>query len=322
MNSLPKVGFDFNTSLFALQNNFNVTRLPDYLNAPEAYIGHLFMSRPSLNFTPHPEYGRSGSPANSTQDNTSSIADIGEMCEYVNDKELYKLVSCLSHYSKSMWIPLVYNRAKTYTTMEYDLKINDSNATFFGHTMKYGQRNEEHKKGKNITIDFRNDRFLSIYHLMNFWSLYIKYISNTSYLTPLDENRFTATIDYGASIYYVVTKRNNKDIVYQEKLLNIFPVSPGPGTIFNYNDNLINQEDTISVDFVYSVAADPRDPSILADMNELSLGSGSLKGSSSLKVLKNSAGLIDTQTLAKKPYIASSKNSTTGKVKNQLLWSN
>lgn len=322
MSTLPKIGFDFNTNLFTLQSNFNVTRLPDYLNAPDAYIGHIIMSRPSLNFVPHSECGKIGSPDDSSKENTVSMASIGEMSEYISDKELYKLVSGLSEYAKSKYLPIIYNRAKSYTTMEYELKINDSNATFFGHTMKYGQRSEEHKKGQSLSMDFRNDRFLSIYHLMNFWSLYIKYISNTSYLTPKDENRFTATIDYGASMYYLVTKRNNRDLVYWEKRLNLFPSRPGPGSMFNYADSLISPEDTLPIDFTYSIGTDPRDPSILADINELTFGTINFSDKKQIEFAKNSQGLIDTQTVAKYPYIKSTKNAISGKVKNELLWTN
>ena len=247
------------------------------------------------------------------------------MSGYMIDYKLHYLVSHLSNYATSKYVPLVYNRFKSYTPIEPELKTAESIPTFFGHQVKYGIRSEEHKKGKNISIEFRNDRFHSIYHTMNFWELYIKYISNTSYIEPLLEFSKNGILDYGASLYYIVTKRDFKEIVYWEKLVGVMPTHINAASLFAYNDAGFNVEDTVVVDFEYSVAADPMDPSILQDLNEITFGTGNASRADTarnLGMVKSTVNArVEYQTRRTFPFIRSMRLSN-GEIKNYLCWTN
>ncbi len=243
---------------------FNISRLPDYENAAEPYLSYIFMSRPSLYVADSSIAGAdSQALANLTALKNNAMASA-----FSNDKYGDAILKRLSEYSSNPWLPLFTTKAMSYAVSDFELKTVEKGNTYFGHVIKYGKHSEEHKAANTISIDFRNDRYLSIIKMVYLWMVYIYQVSKNGSIVPSDESQQNGILDYAGSIYYLVTRRNGSELVYWEKLVGVFPIRC-PFSIFSSNDSVI-LEDKVSIDFQYCIKADPCDPSILMDINYLS----------------------------------------------------
>ena len=231
---------------------FNISMLPDYENAAEPYFAFILMTRPSLRLSTA---------------NMQVLQDYPMTGAYVNDKYGYALLKSISAEADNIWMPLITTQAKTYTVTDTEIDTIEKGATYYGHSLRYGKHSEKHKQSNTISIDFRNDRFLSILKMMQIWMGYIYLVSKTDWIEPLPVYQKTGILDYAGSMYYLVTRRDMRELVYWEKLTGVFPLK-APYSIFNYNDAAII-EDTISIEFSYGIRSDPNDPNVLLDINAL-----------------------------------------------------
>ena len=233
-------------------NYFNISMLPDYENAAEPYFAFILMTRPSLRLN---------------DANMQVLRDYPMTGAYVNDKYGYELLKSISAEANNIWMPLITTQAKNYSVTDSEIDTIEKGATYYGHSLKYGKHSEKHKQSNTISIDFRNDRFLSILKMMQVWMGYIYLVSKTDWIQPLEVYQKTGVLDYAGSIYYLVTRRDMRELVYWEKLTGVFPLK-APYSIFNYNDTPI-LEDTVSIEFSYGMRSDPNDPNVLLDINAL-----------------------------------------------------
>lgn len=262
-NRLGITQMDFNDMI----SYFNLARLPDYENGAEPYIGYILMSRPSLNVVL--DAGKSSVPnIQRAQNNYASMRRNSMTSALICDKYGQQMLQSLSIERTNPWLPFITTKAKSYSVNDMELKTVDKGNTYFGHMIKYGKHSEDHKVAGTISIDFRNDRFLSILKMMHIWMSYIYLVSKTGDIVPSDSSQKNGILDYAGSLYYLVTRRDGKELVYWEKLIGIFPIKL-PLSIFSYSDTMI-LEDTVGIDFSYGIRADPMDPSILMDINVLS----------------------------------------------------
>lgn len=231
---------------------FNISMLPDYENAAEPYFAFILMTRPSLRLSTA---------------NMQVLQDYPMTGAYVNDKYGYALLKSISAEADNIWMPLITTQAKTYTVTDTEIDTIEKGATYYGHSLRYGKHSEKHKQANTISIDFRNDRFLSILKMMQIWMGYIYLVSKTDWIEPLPVYQKTGVLDYAGSMYYLVTRRDMRELVYWEKLTGVFPLK-APYSIFNYNDSAII-EDTVSIEFSYGIRSDPNDPNVLLDINAL-----------------------------------------------------
>lgn len=232
---------------------FNISRLPDYENAAEPYIAYILMSRPSLNLT---------------SDNLSALRSNAMSAAFANDQYGAAMLRSLGATASNAWLPVFTTKAMSYSVSDFELKTVEKGNTYFGHMIKYGKHSEEHKIANTISIDFRNDRYLSIMKLVYLWMVYIYQVSKNGSIKPSTESEQNGILDYAGSIYYLITRRDGSELVYWEKLVGVFPIRC-PFSIFSSSDTLI-LEDKVGIDFQYCIKADPMDPSILMDINYLS----------------------------------------------------
>lgn len=233
---------------------FNLTALAPYEQMPEPYLGHIFMTRPSLYLT-------SG--------NMDKLRQLPTTAGLITSQADVEFFNMLKYDAKTRWLPVVTNFAKNYTVNDMELKSVDKAETYYGHTIKYARHNEEYKHGGTISLDFRNDKSRSIMRLMWFWMSYIYNVSREDYLDISFETMWNGILDYDASLFYLVTKRDGRTLVYWEELVGLHPRRV-PLSDFSWNDNFIIQ-DSVSIDFDYNIRRDPLDPGILADINCLSI---------------------------------------------------
>lgn len=274
-----------------LIEKFDISRFPDWENAAEPYLSYVVMSRPDLN----------GSTANKTvlQNHTMTSA-------FYNDAYGKKLFHSLSNKTpdgssnSNMFLPLITTRAMSYQTVDVAIRTVEKSTTFYGHVIKYGKHSEEHKVGGSISIDFRNDRFLSILKMIYLWMCYIWLVSKTGDIEPIMEYQRNGVLDYAASIYYFVVRRDNRELVFWEKLTGVFPKTD-QFSMFSSSDDFILQ-DKITIEFDYGIRSDPCDPEVLIDLNMLSgLTSTKIRKMASFNT-KNKSG-TSAKSFTKDPFV-------------------
>lgn len=303
-----RFGYSY-TTFDQLLHKYNLSKLPDYDNATEPYLSYIVMTRPDITLS---------------DTNLASLKSNSMTAAFMNDPESLELFKLLTDKNKSMFIPLVTTRAKSYNVSDIELKLTEKGGTFFGHLIKYAKHSEEHKISNTITIDFRNDRFLSILKMCYLWCCYMYHISKNDSLSPKDYYMKNGIIDYAGSIYYLVTRRDGRELVYWEKLVGVFPIKV-PFSIFTHNENMI-LEDTVSIDFAYGIKADPCDPAILVDINTLhGLGGSGTEAlmtnsnhSSRVQINNYEEPFVTGDVFASKPYIHAVNRS--GNLRYYLDW--
>ena len=257
-----------------LISNFDVSRMPEIAGAPMPYVGHIFFSRPSLNVRTNERMSgaidSTGANSNSAINNFRALRANPITSAWINDGYGQKLMHSISAFSGSAWIPILTNRAMTYSVTDVNINPVEKGHTFFGHVLKYGFGNEDHKVSNSVQIDFRNDYYGSVMKLMTLWLSYISIISRDDSIQPSQTCSRNAILDYCGSIYYLVTRMDMSTLVYWEKLTGIFPKTL-PFSVYSYDDAPWTV-DKYSFEFEYGIRSDPCDPSVLFDMNVLTCG--------------------------------------------------
>ncbi len=243
---------------------FNLGKLADVSNSPEPYIAYILMSRPSFNIM----------SAEQTKVDVESYQNYRNLqsspltATYVNTKQGRSLLMSLSDYSQNVWLPVVTNKAASYTTNDIELKTYEKGNTYYGHMMKYARFSDEHKVATTMSIEFKNDRFMSILKLMYLWMSCIYLETRNGLLVPKLIYQQNAIIDYMGSMYYLVTRRDGSELVYWEKITGVMPIR-APFSMFSFSDQMIFNE-RFNIDFHCGIRSDPNDPSVLMDINFLS----------------------------------------------------
>lgn len=278
---------DFNN----LITKFDISRFPDWENAAEPYLSYVVMSRPDMN----------GDLA------TRNVMSSHTMTSaFYNDTYGKKLFHSLTSFTpegydnNKMFLPLITSRAMSYQTVDFALKTVEKSTTFYGHVIKYGKHSEEHKVGGTMSIDFRNDRYLSIMKMMYLWMCYIWIVSKTGEIEPDMVYQRNGVLDYAASLYYFVVKRNNRELVFWEKLTGVFPKT-NQFSMFSSSDDYILQ-DKIPIEFDYGIRSDPNDPEVLIDLNVLSgIGNYKISKMSSFNTMNKSG--VDAAAYKNDPFV-------------------
>ena len=255
-----------------LVGKFNLSRLPDYQNIPNAYVGHLLFTRPNLFVDVNGTvdfYPNGSSPADepNARRNYGAMTQDPKSAGFVSDPAGKMLLNMLSCQSSSYYMPLFSTRAMDYTVNDVSLKTIEKGTTFYGHNIKYGHFDESHKIGGTIQLQFRNDRFWSVLKAAYIWMCYIHFVSKTEAVKPHILDQMYGVLDYAGSIYYLVTLTDMRTLVYWEKLTGVFPKT-APFSMFNYSD-APEIDDKLTIEFDYGLRSEPNDPSILYDINML-----------------------------------------------------
>ena len=270
-----------NRDIGDLVSSFDVSRLPDYDNMATAFCGHLLFSRPSLYLQciDLPFNLRSGYTSSDEVWETDPVKNYFHFATepmvsgFANDTIGRLLLHPLTTFSANAYMPLFTTRALNYSTNDIQLKSIEKGQTFYGHTIKDGHYSEDHKAGGTITLEFLNDRYWSILTTCYMWLAYIHLVSKTNLVRPAIATQTGGILDYAGSIYYLVTDTTSHRLVYWEKLTGVFPRST-PFSLLSTEDGP-KVEGKVSIEFDYGIRSDPKDPSVLMDINMLTFGNRS-----------------------------------------------
>lgn len=253
------MAYDVNMSLAQSLRYFNANRLPDVYNVPEPYMHFLFMGRPDLNI-----FDSSGNPL-------PEWVELDSYAFHLLNGDNRMITKGLTDLAGTNFIPFVTSKVKSgYQIDNRALKTIEKGTTFQGNTIQYGIHSNEHKKARTITLEFENDRHLTVWKFNAAWRDYIDIISFRSKFSPKQKYIYPEpSLDYAAPLFYFVTKMDGRTLVYWDKTLGVFPVTV-PDDLFNATNNGKIFEPTVSVTYAASIKSDPNLLSVLEDFNALS----------------------------------------------------
>ena len=282
--------FNVTPGLPEILNLFNPNRLPEIYNVPEPYMHFIFMTRPDLNI-----FDGAGNPL----PNWASLDSYAYHLLYGENRQITK---ALTSHSPTIFVPFITSRVKGgYQIDNRSLKTIEKGNTYLGNNVQYGAHNNDHKKMRSISLEIANDRYLTAWKFHAAWRDYIDIVTFRSGFSPKAEYIYPQPVlDYAASIYYFVTKRDARTLVYWEKLYGVYPTSV-PDDMFNSSGNGIIFEPTVNITYAVSIKSDPNSLGVLEDFNTLTTG----KAKVAINLLENTprGGKTVRSVLAEYPFL-------------------
>jgi len=253
-------------------NNLNRFKLryPDF--ELENTQGHVFFTRPDLNIF---------------EEGPGTISkQIINRYEFVDrlefDIELFKF---LKNGQGGSFINPISNYVENFDLSDEIIKTREESETTNDWKIMYGGRQNESLAANTITLNYRDDRNLTIYKLHYIWLEYIHLIS-LGIIKPMPHNRIKKILDYAASVYFFLTAEDGETIIFYSKYTGVFPMNK-PSSALSWAKGS-HRPPNYSIQYQYSFKKD-MDPLAIKDFNNIS---GYVKGSGYTPVYDKSLGLM------------------------------
>lgn len=230
-------------------NRFKI-RYPDF--ELENTFGYVFFTRPDLNIF---------------KDGSDTILDqVFNRFEFADalafDANLFRF---LKNGKGGSFINIISNYAENFDTSDEVLKVREDSETSTQWKIMYGGRQNESLAANTFSINYRDDRNLSLYKLNYIWHEYIHLISIGA-LKPTDYNRYKKILDYACSAYFILTAEDGESILFYSKYIGVFPINK-PSSAFSWAKNS-HKGPAYSIQYQYSFKKD-MDPAIIKDFNNV-----------------------------------------------------
>ena len=219
-------------------------------------LGYVFFLKPDLNLF-------EGDVLNEEAGNNVYLHSL------FNDKKigrkiLYSLGN--SRIYKNPFLPILGNRAKSFSPIESSLRINEMGETITGHKVILGADNEGEVSGGNFSIPFTDDSNQLIYHTIKIWKEYIADLYRGR-MKKSRKNRHFKILDYAPSLMFITT-RSDGTILNWWKYYGVFPIDLSPDA-YSYTVGTSNMLE-FSVTFQYSLVTKSMDLFALGEFKNLS----------------------------------------------------
>lgn len=158
-------------------------------------------------------------------------------------------------------IPCFYNNVESIDVNDRVIKTRDSVETTNDWKTVMGHKMNDSLGANTFNMTLRDNRYKIIYHTLEAWVTYIDLITK-GFIKPTDYNRDNKILDYGCSVYYIVTAEDGVSILYYCKYVNVFPLNI-PDSAFSSSNKALDY----NIQFQYSYR-DPT-PACIVDFNTI-----------------------------------------------------
>jgi hypothetical protein len=238
-------------------NRFKIDH-PDF-HLPKTF-SHVFMTRPDLNI-----YQRKGV--------TIELTDIlknDPIYYYLNESDKELMLSLTIEFSRQHdFLPFLSNLAQSFEISDEYIKTAEVGETLTGYKIQYGRHNIESKTAGTFSINYIDDRNLSVYKLHKAWIEYISRVYRGE-LFPKTEYIQSKILDYPCSVYYIICGEDAETILFWSKYYGVFPTNT-PSSVASWSKGSMVKLPEYSINYAYSIKED-FNPSILVEFNENSRG--------------------------------------------------
>lgn len=269
-------------------NRFKVATLDDAFTRG---FGHVFFVKPMCNIS---ESNDGGSPLTVTNPmfqyaNTSSPATIKELTYSGNG------TGTDGNDSPSFMLSLS-NKVTNFSLNDEFINEGVTGKTYTGTQIAYGKDISESRSVNNLSITFKDDKYLHVYQLHRLWLEYISGVYRGT-MTPTKNTITEKILDYAGAVYYIITGNDGETILYWEKYYGIFPTNISTDSL-NWDIEKLISNPTFTVTYRYSIR-NSYDPAILSEFN---MNGGSNKSSSAEPIFDKELGHVGPSWVGM-PYI-------------------
>lgn len=247
------------TMRYFLYNRFKV---PDKNMAHSRTFTHVFFTRPDLNILDH-----NGNIAEQCRNHTESSMI------WARNPNLFRLLVDRSRTNDSdNFNLLLSNSITSFHISDEELTVNEAGRSWTDNTIRYGGIYGG-RSGGEITIDFMDDKELSLVNMLKLWITYISNVSDGTWSPSYSllgttgqlssSHVYTRTIDYAASIYVIKTSEDGSNILYWTKYYGVFPINTGASALSWDGSAGVGSAPRLSIRFVYSYKKDMSPVSLL-----------------------------------------------------------
>lgn len=259
---------DINT----IENNLNIGLNPDNVSViknnmltkfnrfliafPEQALpktfAHVFFTRPQLNLYSH--------------DNVLlPVVDNDPYFYYLNKNSPQLLKSLTKDFSFTHdFNPFLSNKAESFDLADEYIDTAEYGETFTGYKIKYGQHNIKSKTADSFSITYTDDNNYNIFKIHKAWTDYISRVYRGEF-SPSRESITSHTLDYAASVYYILCGPDGETILFWTKYTGVFP-SNTPSSASSWTKGNVAKVPEFSIKYEYSWK-DDMNPVSLAEFN-------------------------------------------------------
>lgn len=160
------------------------------------------------------------------------------------------------------FMSILYNHYEGFDTSDRVIKTRDSVETSNDWKVVYGHKINDSLGAGTINVSFKDNRNRDVYKLIEIWINYIDLISR-GYISPHPDNRDEKILDYGASMYYLVTSEDGSSIIHYCKYDGVFPINI-PDSAFSDSNGKIDTKLSYNIQFQYSLK--DSSPAVMKDL--------------------------------------------------------
>lgn len=243
-------------------------RYPD--QEMENTIGHVFFSKPNMNFFEADEV------LNPQIRNHDCFIDL-----YNSPNHGMPILQtlCAPRWGGGLpgpYMDLIHNYAENFELPDLNIKTVQSSKSKSGFSISMGGRYEV-AEGPTTSIKYLDDRKLSIYKLHKAWVDYIHLVTQGK-IEAKKQYIVRREIDYAVSAYFFLCAENGIDILFWAKYTGMFPINV-PNSTFSWQKGNFNKPE-IAIEYKYFGPPDIMRPITLADFNNIGRKHGGLSSGS------------------------------------------
>ena len=205
---------------------------------------------------------------------------------------------------------LLSNAVTGFSLNDEEIEYDSYGKTYTGYTITYGKNNIKSKTAGNVSISFKDDNKLDIYHIHKLWTEYI----NDAYrgmIDPGDDTIINKILDYTGAIYYILTAADGETVLFWSKYYGVFPSSI-PSTQYSWSSGSTVKPENLSINYQYSFKEDYNPQAIVEFNKNARIDTAISHGAVSYVPTYDSSLGHSSPTMVGTPYIEEYRNTTTG----------
>lgn len=223
-------------------------------------ISYVFIVRPDLNIIRY--MGNIDSRYTELSDTAKADPVFNLFFSTNNDKQILEMLSA-DYSSYHDFIPFLVGRTNSFPIQDYEIR-NDAVGQLFSNYKYYiPGKADESTSGISFSMDFRDDKDLSVAKLFYIWTYYIHQVMNGQ-IYANDIYRRNKIADYYTSMYLITCGADGQEIKYFAKITGAIPTGV-PLSDFSFNRSSA-PDTTRSISFV-AATIEHWNPMIIQEFN-------------------------------------------------------
>lgn len=185
---------------------------------------------------------------------------------YKNNPDIIR--SLTSYFSSQHGFNLFLgNTATSFEVGDEVIKTHETDENFVGYKVSYGKNNHASMGAGNFTINYTDDRNLTILKMHKVWLDYISQVSKGA-ISPLRYNILHKVIDYACSAFYILVAADGETIIYGHKYIGVYPTNvPDSALSWSKGSSITSPDINISYEYWFR---EPLSAITMAEFNLLS----------------------------------------------------